>query len=54
MSNDPDDAVICYGGAQRDDGNFADIVAMDADIVRWLEQRERRRSKSRTTEPECN
>ena len=37
-------AAICYGNAQPHDHHLAaDIVAIDSDIVEWLEQRERRR-----------
>jgi hypothetical protein len=35
-----------YGNASPgDDHLLADIVAIDGDIVRWLERRERRRAK---------
>jgi hypothetical protein len=38
-------STFCYGNASPGDNHLlADIVAVDADIVRWLERRERRRS----------
>jgi hypothetical protein len=37
-------SAICYGNAGPNDYHLAaDIVAVDGDIVAWLEQRERRR-----------
>jgi hypothetical protein len=51
------DAVICYGGARPGDGNFADVVAIDAGIIRIIEQRQRRRQKRISeksfSEPAC-
>jgi hypothetical protein len=53
MTSDEDDLslaafAICYGGAQLEDIHLlADIVAIDGEIVEWLEQRERRRKKRR-------
>jgi hypothetical protein len=41
--NVEDELVVCYGGAQPGDDNFADIVAIDADIVAVIAERERRR-----------
>jgi hypothetical protein len=37
--------VIYYGGASPGDGNFADIVAIDGEIVEVLAERERRKKK---------
>jgi hypothetical protein len=34
-------SVICYGGAQPSDGNFADVVAVDHEIIRVIERRQR-------------
>jgi hypothetical protein len=52
--------ITCGGNAKPDDTHLAvTIVAIDADIIRVLEQRQRRRSKKRTvaatviTEPAC-
>ena len=44
----PDDEsklVVYYGGAQPGDDNFADIVAVDADILEVIAERERQRKK---------
>jgi hypothetical protein len=39
-------STFCYGNAGPNDVHLlADIVAVDGDIVRWLERRERRRAK---------
>ena len=37
--------VVYYGGASPGDGNFADIVAIDGEIVEVLAERERRKKK---------
>jgi hypothetical protein len=36
---------FCFGGAKPDDRNFADIVAVDDEIVEWLARRERRKRR---------
>jgi hypothetical protein len=42
------DAVICYGGAQPGDTYLlADVVAIDSDILAWLEQRQRKQGRSK-------
>lgn len=35
--------VAYYGGAKPGDGNYAEVVAVDADIIEVLAERERRR-----------
>jgi hypothetical protein len=47
MINDPDDpdTVITYGGAKPGDGNFADVFAVDDDILEVIAERERRRKE---------
>jgi hypothetical protein len=47
MINDPDDTdtIIAYGGAKPGDGNFADVLAIDGDIVEVIAERERRRKE---------
>jgi hypothetical protein len=38
------DIVICYGGAKPTDTHLASkVVAIDEEIIEWLERRERRR-----------
>ena len=37
MSED-DEIVVCYGGAVPTDGNFATVVAVDDEIVGFLER----------------
>jgi hypothetical protein len=43
--NEEAELVICYGGAKPGDYNFADIVALDADILEVIAEREHRRKK---------
>jgi hypothetical protein len=48
-----DDMLICYGGAEFGDGNFADVVAVDLDGLAeaialrelWRARRQRKREK---------
>lgn len=37
--------VVYYGGAEPGDNNYADIVAVDAEIIEVLVERERRRKE---------
>ena len=39
--------VVYYGGAKPGDDNFADVVAIDAEILEVLAEREQRRRKER-------
>ena len=45
MSEAEVEFVVYYGGASPGDGNFADIVAIDGEIVEVLAERERRKKK---------
>lgn len=40
------DAVICYGNAKPDDTHLlADVIAIDADVIAWLERKIKRQEE---------
>ena len=45
INTDADELLIYHGGAKPGDQSFTDIVAIDADILQVLTERERRRWK---------
>jgi hypothetical protein len=44
------EAMICYGNAKPDDTHLlADVVAVDGEIVAWLERREQKKPQRNPT-----
>lgn len=54
MTADDDEVLIYHGGAKPGDQTFADVVAVNADVIAWLERRARRRAKQLTAKRNVN